>query len=100
MARKQLPGTYGDSTLWTHPQTGDADDVYLCTVRQPACSLLEGLTQFDQVVLCTTMLDLFLAFTANQQQLTLPGPAIATQAAFELCEFIRGLFGMFLWHNR
>jgi hypothetical protein len=100
MARKQLPGAYGDSPLWTHPQTGDADGVYLRTALLPACSLLEGLTQFDQLVLGTTMLDLFLAFTANQHQLTLPGPAIATQPAFELYQFIGGFFGTFLWHNR
>jgi hypothetical protein len=89
MARKQLPGAYGDSSLGTHPQTGDADGVYLCTALLPACSLLEGLTQFGQLVLCTTTLDLFLAFAANQHQLTLPGPPIATQPAFKLCQFIR-----------
>ena len=100
MARKQLPGAYGDSPFWTHPQTGDADGVYLYSALLPACLLLEGLTQFDQLVLCPTMLDLFLAFTANQHQLALPGPAIATQPAFELCQFIWWLFGTFLWHNR
>jgi hypothetical protein len=100
MARKQLPGTYGDPSLGTHPQTGDADRVYLYTAPLPACSLLEGLTQFGQLVLCTTMLELFLAFAANEHQLPLPGPAIATQTAFELGQFIRRLFGTFLWHNR
>jgi hypothetical protein len=89
MARKQLPGAYGDSSLGTHPQTGDADGVYHCTALLPACSLLECLTQFAQLVFCTTMLDLFLAFAANQHQLTLPGPAIATQPAFKLCQFMR-----------
>ena len=88
MARKQRPGAYGDSSLRAHPQTGDADGVYLCTALLPY-SLLECLTQFGQLVLCTAMLDLFLAFAANQHQLTLPGPAIATQTAIELRQFIR-----------
>lgn len=95
MARKQLTGAYGDSALWTHSQTGDADGGYFYSALLPASLLLEGLTQFDQLVLCPTMLDLFLAFTANQHQLTLPGPAIATQR-----QFIWWLFGTFLWHNR
>ena len=89
MARKQLAGAYGNSPLGTHPQTGDADGIYLCIAPELLCSLLECLTQFGQLVLCTALLDLFPAFAANQHQLTLPGPAIAAQPAFEVYQFIR-----------